>query len=417
MTFENLGIKPEIVQGLRDHNIVKPTSIQEKIIPRIAQGIDVVGISKTGSGKTLAFMAPILNNLGNEQGIKALIVVPTRELAEQIKNEIFKFGKYTRQNVTAIYGGVSINPQYTALKHADIVIGTPGRLCDHIQRNSINLRNIKHLVLDEADRMVSMGFIEDVERIIQVTPNTRQFMLFGATLGSEIIKLQRKYMKNPETIGNIQQIEQSYLAQTYYQIEENEKFSLLVHLINKENPTLGIVFCSTRRMADAVSRNLRMQKVNAQVIHGGMTQNRRLQVLDSFHKGKTVILVATELAARGLDIKNVTHIFNYNLPRNPEDYIHRVGRTARAGESGKAITLLAPSDFDAMRAIEGRYPIKVQRAEREDFQRIPFMSGRRDNQSGRFDNRNRPNRDNQQRRFGNRNRFNRTSDGSYQNRR
>ncbi len=402
MKFEDINIRPEIVQGLREHNIVEPTPIQASIIPKILSGKDVIGISKTGSGKTLAFMAPILNNLGSQQGIKALVVVPTRELAEQIKNEILKFGKYTRQSVTAIYGGVSINPQYDSLKRADIVIGTPGRLVDHIMRNSINLRNINYLVLDEADRMVSMGFIEDVERIIQSTPGNRQMMLFGATIGQEIMKLKSRYMSNPETIGQIQQIEQSYLNQVYYQIEEREKFSMLVHLIKKEQPVLGIVFCSTRRMADIVSRNLKVQGINAQVIHGGLSQNRRQQVLDRFHQGKTLIMVATELAARGLDIKNVSHIFNYNLPKNPEDYIHRVGRTARAGESGKAITLLAPSDYDAMRQIEGRFPIKVQRAEREAFQSIPFYSRTRQDSE-------RP------RRFG-RNSFQRNQASQYSNR-
>ncbi len=376
MDFKKLEIKEEVVNILTEMGITSPTEIQEKVIPEIKKGIDLVGISKTGSGKTIAFTLPLIDKISVGTGIQALIVVPVRELAEQVGKEIRKFARHIRPNVTVIYGGVSLFPQKENLKKADIVVGTPGRLLDHINRRNIDFSKVKIVVLDEADKMASLGFIEDVEMILKATPKTRQTLLFGATISEEISLLKQKYMKNPIIIKSIPHVSEAYLNQFYYDVQMREKFSMLVHLIVKEKPNLAMIFCSTRRNAELVSKNLQNQVLDAQVLHGGISQSSRLKILEGFHNGKPSILVATAVAARGLDIKNVTHIFNYDVPKNPEEYIHQIGRTARAGEHGKAITLLSQNDHDNFSNILRRYPVKVNKLPKEQFQLVHFDIGR-----------------------------------------
>ncbi|MBS3174826.1 DEAD/DEAH box helicase [Candidatus Woesearchaeota archaeon] len=377
MDFKELKIKDEIVKALVEMEIITPTEIQEKAIPEIKAGKDIVAISKTGSGKTFAFGVPLMEKITVGHGIQALIIVPVRELAEQVGKEIRKFSKYIRPNVTIIYGGVALGPQADNLRRADIVVSTPGRLLDHINRRNVNLTKVKTVVLDEADKMASMGFIEDVEEILREIPKERQVLLFGATISQEISMLKSKYMKNPMIVKSTEHVSESHLNQYYYDVQMKEKFSLLVHLIKKEQPKLAIVFCGTRKNTDSVCRNLQKQSVDAQVLHGGLSQNGRLRVLEGFHKGKPHILVATAVAARGLDIKNVTHIFNYDIPRNPEEYIHQIGRTARAGEHGKAISLLGDNDHQNFSNILRRYPVKVTKLPKEEFAFVYFESGRR----------------------------------------
>lgn len=389
MDFIELKVREEIVKALAEMNIIEPTEIQEKVIPEIKKGSDVIGMSKTGSGKTLAFGVPLMDHIRLGHGLQALVVVPVRELAEQVASEIRKLSKYIKPNVAVIYGGVSLAPQEHNLRRADIVVGTPGRLLDHLGRRSMNLSKIKIVVLDEADKMATMGFIEDVEIILKATPKTRQTLLFGATISNDIAMLRDRYMRNPIVIKTSAHVQESFLDQYYYDVDMREKFSLLVHLIGKEKPKLAMIFCATRRNADNVSRNLQRQNVDAHVIHGGMSQSGRLRVLEGFHKGKPHILVATAVAARGLDIKNVTHIFNYDVPKNPEEYIHQIGRTARAGESGKAITLLSNIDHDNFSAILRKYPVKVNKLAKETFARIPFDPGKRFGSENRFGNRGR----------------------------
>ena len=384
MDFIELKVREEIVKALAEMNIIEPTEIQAKVIPEIKKNSDVIGISKTGSGKTLAFGVPLMDHIKPGHGIQALVVVPVRELAEQVAQEIRKFAKYLRPHVSVIYGGVSLGPQEQNLRRTDIVVGTPGRLLDHLNRGSLNLSKIKIVVLDEADKMATMGFIEDVEIILKATPKTRQTLLFGATISNDIAMLRDRYMKNPVVIKTTAHVQDSFLNQYYYDVDMKEKFSLLVHLINKEKPKLAMIFCSTRRNAANVSRNLQRNNVDAHVIHGGMSQSARLRVLEGFHKGKPHILVATAVAARGLDIKNVSHIFNYDVPKNPEEYIHQIGRTARAGESGKAITLLAGHDHDNFSAILRKYPVKINKLPGEQFARIPFDAGKRFGSENRF---------------------------------
>src|SRR3989338_6748518 len=377
MDFIELKVKEEIVRALAEMNIIEPTEIQAKTIPEIKKGSDIIGVSKTGSGKTIAFGVTLMDHIKLGHGIQELVVVPVRELAEQVANEIRKLSKYIRPNVTIIYCGVSLSPQEYNLRRADIVVGTPGRLLDHLNRGSINLSKIKIVILDEADKMATMGFIEDVEKILRATPKTRQTLLFGATISNDIAMLRDRYMKNPVVIKGTANVHESVFNQFYYDVDMREKFSFLVHLLNKEKPKLAIVFCSTRRNADNVARNLQVQSVDAHVIDGGMSQPGRLRVIEGFHRGKPHILVATAVAARGLDIKGVTHIFNYDIPRNPEEYINQIGRTARAGEHGKAISLLGDNDHQNFSNILRRYPVKVTKLPKEEFAFVYFESGRR----------------------------------------
>ena len=372
MKFAELGMRKEILDALRDMNFEEPTGIQAGTIPIIMKGKDVLGQAETGSGKTAAFGLPIINAIEHGHGLQALIVVPTRELAEQISKEMVKFSKYAHLKTTAVYGGVGIEPQIAALRDADIVAGTPGRILDHMERKTINLSNIRFLVLDEADRMLDMGFIEDMERIIRATPSSRQTMLFGATISWTLMEICQRYMKNHETVSLGKKVSEEFLKQEYYEVEQGRKFSLLVHLIKREEPNLAMVFSNSRFMADAIASNLARLGLEAHAIHGGHSQEKRNRIMAGFHAGTVHILVATDVAARGLDIKNVTHIFNYDVPQKAEDYIHRIGRTARAGEDGKAITLLTRDDHTDFRRIIQQYRINVERGNPGRYDSIPF---------------------------------------------
>ncbi|MBT5022689.1 DEAD/DEAH box helicase [Candidatus Woesearchaeota archaeon] len=382
MTFEKLNVNKEIVKALTELEIIEPTQIQELTIPLIQQGQDVIGMSKTGSGKTASFGVPLLEKVIPNQGVQVLIIAPTRELAVQISNELKKFGKYMKIKVATIFGGVAIGPQMEALTKSEIVVGTPGRLLDHLQRTTLDLSKTKHVVLDEADKMVDMGFIEDINLILSNTPKNKQMILFGATISNEIERIKQQHMNDPKTAKAESRVQDDLLEQYYYNIESREKFSLLVHLLKKENIQRAIIFCSARTTVDIVARNLKNAGINAESIHGKITQNKRLEAIEQFNKGQQKILVASAVAARGLDIKDVTHVFNYDLPQDPQEYIHRIGRTARAGESGKAITLLCDRDFESFNAILGKYSVNVQLLPKEDFKKVRFEVGRRNDRSG-----------------------------------
>ncbi len=372
MNFTDLKIREEIVRGLKENGIVELTQIQEKAIPLIQAGRDVIGMSKTGSGKTAAFGAPILEKIQPRQGIQALIMAPTRELAVQISKEMKKFGKYIHFNEATIYGGVSLDPQSEALTRAEVVVGTPGRLLDHLHRGNMNLSKVKCVVLDEADKMVEMGFIEDIREILNYTPRNKQTLLFGATISDEIDQLKSDYMHNPAVAEAERQVQEDLLEQYYYNLQPHEKFSLLVHLLKKEKIERAIIFCSARTTVELVAKNLRLQGIRTEMIHGKLSQNRRLRVIENFNLGKINLLVASSVAARGLHIEDVTHIFNYDLSQDPQEYIHRIGRTARAGQKGKAITLLTPKDFENFDHILTRYQVKVEELHPEKFNRLRF---------------------------------------------
>ena len=371
------GIKLEndILRAVEDLGFTTWTDIQLKSIPLVQQGKDVIGQSYTGSGKTAAFGLPIIEKIVHGKGIQALIIAPTRELAEQIMLELNKFSRYKKMNTLAVYGGVSINPQIDRLRTADIVVGTPGRLMDHMERQTIKLNNVKFLVLDEADRMLDMGFIDDIRRIISVLPKERQTLLFSATIPSEIQDIVRRFMKAPEKIKVQTYVDELKLAQKYYNVDSKDKFSLLVHLMKLEHNALTLIFCSTRHMVDSLARNLYNLKVPSQALHGGLTQMRRQKSIDLFHTQKIKVLVASDVAARGLDIKGVTHVINYDVPKTSKEYIHRIGRTARAGEDGKVITLVSPPDYDNFRNVLSDRSLKIEKAETPKFEKIIVQQG------------------------------------------
>ncbi|KHO45848.1 MAG: DEAD/DEAH box helicase-like protein [archaeon GW2011_AR3] len=373
----NFNLPPDLAQAVQELGFTEWTDIQRKSIPLVQQGQDVIGQSKTGSGKTAAFGLPLLEKIKHGRGLQALILVPTRELAEQVTTEMKKFSKFRPMNIISVYGGVSINPQIDYLPSADIVVGTPGRILDHTDRRTIDYSKISMLVLDEADKMFEMGFVEDVDVIISHIPKNRQTLLFSATMSSDVLRIVDKYMKKPVSVKVQSYVEQGKLVQHYYDVDQRDKFSLLVHLLKSETQDLTMIFCATRRMVDVLHRNLERQGISSEALHGGLTQAQRKVSIDKFHKKEANILVASDVAARGLDIKNVSHIYNYDLPKTSKEYIHRIGRTARAGSQGKVISLLSHMDHDNFsRVLEDRSLI-VQKLPCPSFARVAFSMPQR----------------------------------------
>jgi len=368
--FNALGLDPNFQKVFEELGFDEVTEIQEKVIPLAVAGKDLIAGSATGSGKTLAFGFPIIEKLKVKAGLQALILTPTRDLAEQISKSLKFFAKYKPLKVVTVYGGVPINPQINDLGKAEVVIGTPGRILDHISRKTINLSKIKILVLDEADRMLDMGFIKDVTNIIYPLPKNRQTLLFSATISHDIRKIADKYMINPIEVSAESYVDASKLKQVFYDVPKREKFSLLVHLLKNEDSKLVMVFCNTKRTADSIGNNLREQGFDALALHGDLNQNQRKRVLESFHKSKKFVLVCTDIASRGLDIKNVSHIYNYDTPKISTDYVHRIGRTARAGKEGKAITLLSEADYDNFRKIKDNSSLFIEQVKLPEFEKF-----------------------------------------------
>ena len=377
--ISGLHLQPELAKAFEEMGFLELTDIQKKTIPLIQEGKDVIGQSQTGSGKTAAFGFPILEKTIRGNGLQSLILVPTRELCEQVTTEMRKFAKYKRMNIFAVYGGVSINPQISNLRHADIIIGTPGRILDHLHRGTMDLHKAKILVLDEADKMFEMGFIIDVKKIISQCPKERQTLLFSATISHEVMEIVKNYMRNPEKVKVQSYVDQGKLVQHFYSVGSRDKFSLLLHIIKHESPGMTIIFCATRNRVDALSKNLYKQGISSIRIHGGLTQNKRKQAIDMFHNDKAGILVASDVAARGLDIKNVKHIINYDIPKTSKEYIHRIGRTARAGMEGRVISLLAEQDHDNFRHVLEDRSLIVEQLKLPQFERVPFFQSERRN--------------------------------------
>jgi len=397
MVFRKLGVSEEILKAIVELNFIEPSEIQEKAIPLVLAGKDVIGGSATGSGKTLVFASAIIQRTEKGKGIQSLVLTPTRELAEQITKTLRHFSKYKLLNIISVYGGVSIEPQISLLERADVVIGTPGRILDHLNRNTISLNKVKILVLDEADRMLDMGFIDDVDSIIKNVNKNRQTLLFSATISHDINYLAGRYMNNPVKVSAEEFVDPSKLKQFYYDVTFDKKFSLLVHLLKNETSKLVMVFCNTRKTADFVGKTLNKNNIEATAIHGGLTQNRRSNIMENFHKGKCFVLVCTDVAARGLDIKNISHVYNYDIPKTEKEYIHRIGRTARAGKDGKAISLLSQKDYENFKEIH-KYHSEIQEEKLPEISMIylrPFQR-KRENRSwkfrGRFDRRGMGNR-------------------------
>lgn len=372
--FKELGISEEILKAIEELRFEEPTDIQAQAIPLILEGKDVIAGSATGSGKTLAFSVGIIRDAKANGGIQALILTPTRELAEQIYMAIRSFSKFKPLNVVSIYGGVSINPQFKQLETAEIVVGTPGRILDHLERGTIDLSNIKTLILDEADRMLDMGFIDDVNKIISQCPTERQMLLFSATISPDIEDLTNNFMKDPVKVSVDCYVDPKKLHQIYYDVKNNLKFSLLAHLLKQDDTGLVMVFCNSRKFVDVVSANLNKLGIKALSIHGGLTQNKRSFTINQFNKKGNFVLVCTDVAARGLDIPGVTHIYNYDLPDDSKQYIHRIGRTARAGESGRVINLVGDRDHENFGKVFRDFDVQIDRVEKPHVERINMVT-------------------------------------------
>lgn len=355
MKFSELGLSDSLLKAIKRSGYEEATPIQEQTIPMVLKRQDVIGQAQTGTGKTAAFGLPIIEHVDTDDpNIQALIVSPTRELAIQTQEELFRLGKDKHVRVQVVYGGADIRRQIKSLKqHPQILVGTPGRLRDHINRHTVKLGNIKTLVLDEADEMLNMGFLDDIEAIISKTASDRQTLLFSATMPPEIKKIGEKFMTNPTTVRiKAKELTTDLVDQYYVRARDYEKFDIMTRLIDVQDPELTIVFGRTKRRVDELSRGLIARGYNAAGIHGDLTQDRRSKIMKQFKKSELDILVATDVAARGLDISGVTHVYNYDIPSDPDSYVHRIGRTGRAGHHGVSLTFVTPNEMDYLREIE-----------------------------------------------------------------
>lgn len=355
MKFEELGLSQAILQSIATHGYVEATPIQEKTIPLTLAGKDVIGQAQTGTGKTAAFGLPILEHIDlDNPNIQAVIISPTRELAIQTAEELKKLGSDKHVNVQVVFGGSDIRRQIQGLKsHPQILVGTPGRLLDHINRKTAKLAHVQTLVLDEADEMLNMGFLDDIEAIIAQVPEKRQTLLFSATMPESIRRIGVKFMTNPEMVKiEAKQLTTDLVEQFFIRCRNEEKFDALTRTIDIQEPFLGIVFGRTKRRVEELARGLEARGYRAAGLHGDLTQQMRSRVLDQFKKHEINLLVATDVAARGLDVKDVSHVYNFDIPQDPESYVHRIGRTGRAGATGTSVTLVAPNEMDYLRAIE-----------------------------------------------------------------
>ncbi|BAY15888.1 ATP-dependent RNA helicase [Anabaenopsis circularis NIES-21] len=364
MSFSHLGLSNEIIRAVTELGYTKPTPIQMQAIPAVLSGRDLLAGAQTGTGKTASFTLPLLQKLSSEKSLKstsdecfpirALILTPTRELAAQVELSVREYGKYLKLNTMAMFGGVSINPQKKLLRgRVDILVATPGRLLDHVQQRTVNLSNVEFLVLDEADRMLDMGFIRDIRRILSLLPKQRQNLLFFATFSDKIKELATGLLDNPEMIEVARRnVTADTVTQKVYKVERDRKCQLLVQLIRQNNWYQVLVFTRTKYGADRLVKQLTQERIQALAIHGNKSQSARTHALAKFKNDSLQVLVATDIAARGLDISELPHVVNFDLPNVPEDYVHRIGRTGRAGASGKAVSLVCADEYNLLADIE-----------------------------------------------------------------
>ncbi|MEK6685813.1 MAG: DEAD/DEAH box helicase [Pseudomonadota bacterium] len=381
MSFEQLGLSTDLLRAISDQGYTKPTPIQEQAIPVILEGNDVMGGAQTGTGKTASFILPMLRRLETHANssmspakhpIRALILVPTRELAMQVYVSVKTYGKYLTLRSTVIYGGVSIDAQIDTVRSGiEILVATPGRLLDHLQQKTLILSKVEILVLDEADRMLDMGFLPDIKQIIQLLPEQRQNLMFSATFSEEIKKLASKILRKPVLIEVAKQNSVSELiTHVVYPVEPLKKKELLIYLIKQQELQQVLVFARTKQGADRLAQQLDRQGISSAAIHGDRNQLQRTQALENFKQGLIRVLVATDVAARGLDIEELTHVINFELPNNPEDYVHRIGRTGRAGTKGFAISLVGREENQLLIGIEKLLKTKVNIEEIKGFESI-----------------------------------------------
>ncbi len=354
--FRSLGISDIMLEALRKKGFEEPTPIQAKTIPfLLANKKDLIGKAQTGTGKTAAFGIPVIENIvANKGNVQALVLAPTRELAIQVTEELSSFGAAYGTRIVSIYGGQPIDRQIARLKRGvDIVVGTPGRIIDHLNRKTLDISKIAYLVLDEADEMLNMGFIEDIEAILKMAPKQKRTVLFSATMPKHIENLAKKYMTDYELISvAADNNSKKNIEQIYFEVAQSDKFEALYRIIDVEESFYGMIFCRTKVDVDEIASKLANRGSRAEQIHGDLSQGQREKVLQRFRDKKINILVATDVAARGLDVDNLTHVINYSLPQDPESYVHRIGRTGRAGKSGTAITLITPSEYRKLISIQ-----------------------------------------------------------------
>ncbi|MBN8237097.1 DEAD/DEAH box helicase [Halobacillus kuroshimensis] len=362
-TFESLGLSKPILKSLDVMGFEETTPIQEQTIPLGLEGKDVIGQAQTGTGKTAAFGIPMLEKINKQvKGVQGLVIAPTRELAIQVAEEMNRLGKGKGARVLPIYGGSNMERQIRALKNNHIVVATPGRLLDHIRRKTIKLENVHTAVLDEADEMLNMGFIDDIRDILKALPEERQTLLFSATMPKEIRDIATTLMNNPEEVKvKAKEMTVENIEQFFVEVPEKHKFDTLTRLLDIHDPALAIVFGRTKRRVDEVADGLQARGFSAEGIHGDLTQGKRMSTLNKFKRGRIEILVATDVAARGLDISEVSHVYNFDIPQDPESYVHRIGRTGRAGRKGESISFVTPREKDQLNLIEKLTKKKVDR--------------------------------------------------------
>ena len=380
MSFKNLGLSDELLNTIQKEGYSEATPVQERAIPLINKGMDILAGAQTGTGKTAAFALPILNRLqqskSKKRKVRALILTPTRELAAQVNNSFRTYGIALPFKTIEIFGGVSMRPQKSKLKKGvDIVVATPGRLLDHLSQNTIDLSGVEVFVLDEADRMLDMGFKRDIEKVIKQLPERRQNLLFSATFPKEIQRLASKLLNSPKKIQVASENSTAEnVKQTIYPVDQSRKRDLLIHSIKENNWFQVLVFIKTKRAADKLTRQLNKKRILSDTIHGNKTQAARTKALDNFKKGKVQVLVATDVAARGIDIDLLPVVINFNLPMVAEDYIHRIGRTARAGKEGEAISLVCADEFNLLSDIERLLKFRIPREEIEGFETTQHLN-------------------------------------------
>lgn len=366
LSFQELGLSAKVLKALAEMGFEEPSPIQARTIPLAMTGVDLIGQAQTGTGKTAAFAIPIVERLDPKMmNIGALVLTPTRELCIQVAGEITKIGRYRDIKTLPVYGGQAIERQLRALRHpVHVVIGTPGRLLDHLRRGTISLTAVKVLVLDEADEMLDMGFADDIEAIMQHVPAERQTLLFSATMPPEILRLARNYLKEPERITvSPENLTVPLIAQEYYEIRGIDRAECLSRILDMENVERAIIFCRTKKGVDELAESLKSRGYLAEPIHGDLNQAQRDRVMKRFREGTIELLVATDVAARGLDIENVSHVVNYEIPQDAESYVHRIGRTGRAGKSGVAVTLIHPREYKQLKQIERLTRTRIRRRE------------------------------------------------------
>lgn len=379
MTFDQLGLNEPIQRAIKALGFRHPTRIQAQLVPIALTGKDVLGQAKTGTGKTAAFGLPLLNMCKPGIPFQALILGPTRELAVQIHSDLATFGRYTGLSAVAVYGGKPIRQQAQRLsRNPEIIVGTPGRVQDMVERGHLKLHNIRFAVLDEVDRMFDIGFRDDIRRILKMCPTDRQTMFVSATISKEIEELARKHMRDPEKIVTSSgSLTVSLVKQHYLTVQPWDKKRLLAHLLKHEEPALTVVFCRLKRSCDELVVYLERKGIEAHAIHGDMPQGRRNAVMQRLKDGKLAVLIASDLASRGIDVEDITHVINYDLPEDPDIYVHRIGRTARAGKQGIAWSLVTPEQGDLLTQIEELINTEIPKIDFPDFEPGPVPEGYR----------------------------------------